>query len=182
MILTIFSCAYLPDMYIVNVCSTVVNILYCAVGFVHWVQGYFSIQVIQQISDLQTFFSFHRLSFHLYNRLSKSKFLKSFIESNKSEFSFMDHALISKNPLMNISTQVSSMFSSKRFIILHVIFLSMIYFKIVFVLHVKYETNSPLEKLIYFLIEVILVCNISVLYVQLCISTVYPSVCSPTKI
>ena len=64
MILTIFSCAYLPDMYIVNVCSTVVNILYCAVGFVHWVQGYFSIQVIQQISDLQTFFSFHRLSFH----------------------------------------------------------------------------------------------------------------------
>ena len=94
----------------------------------------------------------------------------------------MDHALISKNPLMNISTQVSSMFSSKRFIILHVIFLSMIYFKIVFVLHVKYETNSPLEKLIYFLIEVILVCNISVLYVQLCISTVYPSVCSPTKI
>ena len=75
----------------------------------------------------------------------------------------MDHALISKNPLMNISTQVSSMFSSRGFIILHVIFSSMIYFKIVFVSHVKYETNSPLEKLICFLIEVILVCNISVL-------------------
>ena len=98
--------------------------------------------------DLQTFSSFHRLPFHLHNSVfQRANFKKSLIESNKSEFSFMDHALISKNPLMNISTQVSSMFSSRRFIILHVIFSSMISFKIVFVLHVKYETNSPLEKI-----------------------------------
>lgn len=132
---------------------------------------------------LQTFSSFHRLPFHLHNNaFQRANFKKSLIDSNKLVFSFMDHALVSKNPLRNVSTQVSSMFSSRRFIILHVIFSSTISFKIVFVLHVKYETNSPLEKLIYFLIEVILVCNISILYVQLCISTVYPSVCSPTKI
>lgn len=46
------------------------------------------------------------------------------------------------------------MFSSRRFIILHVIFSFKDLLKIVLVLHVKYETNSPLEKLIYFLIEV----------------------------
>ena len=89
----------------------------------------FSVQVMQQISDLQTLSSFHRLSFHLHNSVfQRENFFKSLIESNKSEFSLMDHALISKNPLMNISTQVSSMFSSRGFIIFHVIFSSMIYF------------------------------------------------------